>query len=562
MGISLKPVHLKRYKDIARLLMKYGRSDVVKRAGLEEIFSDEETVDTGSVEEARNFAEDLEALGPTFIKLGQVLSTRSDLLPPPYLESLSRLQDKIEPFDFKEVEDIVSSELGARLSKAFAEFSREPIAAASLGQVHRAELRDGRQVAVKVQRPNIRERIRDDLDALDEIATFLESHTEAGQRFELTGMLDQFRATLARELDYRKEAANLTILADNLTEFEHIVIPRAIEDYTTSRVLTMEFIHGRKVTELSPLRRMEIDGALLADQLFRAYLKQILVDGIFHADPHPGNVFLTDDGRIALIDLGMVAQLAPDMQLALLRMILAIADGRGEDAGEIAIHLGRELPDFNEREFRRAAANLVAEYKHTAAEQIEAGRVMLALTSAAGTHGLVVPAEFAMLGKTLLSLDSVGRTLDPAFDPNEAINRHAAETMRNRMLKSLSPANLFSTVLETSEFVQHLPRRMNKVLDTISDNRLELKVNAFDEVRLMEGLQKIANRITLGLVVAALIVGAAMLMRVETRFRILGYPGLAMLFFIIATGVGLVLVYNIMFTDEHPKGPPPQQKPR
>jgi ubiquinone biosynthesis protein len=552
MGISLEPKNLKRYKDIAKLLIKYGRSDIVKQAGLEEVFQDDEAeaAAPATTPEAEELAKDLEEMGPTFIKLGQVLSTRADLLPPAYLTALTRLQDKVEPFAFEEVEEAISTELGVRLSKAFATFDPEPLAAASLGQVHRATLRNGHAVAVKVQRPHIRERIRDDLEVLDDIAEFLENHTEFGTRYELTGMLREFHATLARELDYRKEAANLTILGRNLAEFDQIVIPEPVEDFTTSRVLTMDFIRGRKITKLSPLKRMELDGEELADQLFRAYLKQILVDGIFHADPHPGNVFLTDDGRVALIDLGMVAQLAPNMQVTLLRLILAMADGRGDEVADIALQNGRTLPDFNERDFRHDVANLIVQYKNTVAEQIQAGRVMLEIARISGEHGIVVPAELALLGKTLLSLDTVGRTLDPEFDPNDAINRNAAETMQKRIVKQFSPSNVFSTMLETTEFLQHLPNRMNKIVERIADNKMELKVNAIDEVYLMAGLQKIANRITLGLILAALIIGAALLMRVTTSWRILGYPALAIIFFIGAASGGIALVYNIVAHDE------------
>jgi predicted unusual protein kinase regulating ubiquinone biosynthesis (AarF/ABC1/UbiB family) len=554
MGISLQPKHLKRYKDIARLMMKYGRSDMVSEAGLEEVFQEEEVAeDASTTADADQFAKDLENLGPTFIKLGQVLSTRADLMPEAYMKALSRLQDSVEPFSYEEVEEIVSQELGARISKAFGSFEPEPLAAASLGQVHRATLRDGRAVAVKVQRPHIREQIRDDLEVLDQIAQFLEEHTETGKRYELTGMLEEFRSTLVRELDYKKEAANLTIIGHNLAELALIVVPDPIDDYTTSRILTMEFIRGRKVTKLSPLQRMEIEGAALAEELFRAYLKQILVDGIFHADPHPGNVFLTDDGRIALLDLGMVAQLSPDMQLSLLRLILALADGRGDEVAEISIQLSHQLRDFDEQGFRRAAANLVAQYKHTNLKELQAGRVMLELTRIGGEYGVVAPAELALLGKTLLSLDVVGRTLDPDFDPNAAINRNAAETMRQRMIKQFSPSNIFSTLLETTELVQNLPRRVNKFLEQAADNKLEIKVNAIDEVRLMAGLQKIANRITLGLVLAALILGAALLMRVPTSWHILGYPALAIIFFVIAAGAGMMLAYNIVTHDEPDK---------
>ncbi len=291
MAISLKPQHLNRYRQIAWLFVKYGRSDLVKESGLEETLEAEQRVSPKEAAKASELADDLEKLGPTFVKLGQLLSTRVELMPRAYLEALTRLQDKVEPFSFDEVEKIVSSELGVRMSKAFSDFEVTPMAAASLGQVHRARLRDGRQVAVKVQRPGIRDAMLEDLDALDEIAEFLDGHTAAGKRYEFCQMLSEFRKSLLRELDYRQEANNLITIGKNLEEFEHIVVPEPIMDYSTSRVLTMQYVHGKKITDLSPLARMEFDGAARAEELFRAYLQQILVDGFFHADPHPGQRF-------------------------------------------------------------------------------------------------------------------------------------------------------------------------------------------------------------------------------------------------------------------------------
>ena len=553
MGISLKPQHLNRYRQIAWLFVKYGRSDLVKDTGLEETLDAEQRVSPKEAAKASELADDLEKLGPTFIKLGQLLSTRVELLPRAYLEALARLQDKVEPFSFDEVEKIVSSELGVRMSKAFAEFDVTPIAAASLGQVHRARLRDGRQVAVKVQRPEIREKMLEDLDALDEIAEFLDKHTTAGKRYEFCQMLDQFRKSLLRELDYRMEATNLTTIGANLKEFERIVVPGPILDYSTSRVLTMQYVHGKKITDLHPLGRMEFDGTALAEELFHAYLQQILVDGFFHADPHPGNVFITEEYRIALIDLGMVGKILPGLQEQLLQLLLAIAEGRGEDAAGIAVRIGDRKDDFDEKEFTHAIAEIVARQQGATVDQMQVGRLVLEVTQASGENGIRVPAELTMLGKTLLNLDQVGRAIEPSFDPNASIRRNAAQIMQQRLMKSLSPGNLFSGVLELKDLVQRLPARINKILDAIANNELKISVDAIDEKTLVLGFQKVANRITVGLIIAALIVGAAMMMRVETTFRIWGYPGLAILLFLAAAGGGVVLLINILFYDKGEK---------
>src|SRR5690554_5204644 len=253
-------------------------------------------------------------MGPAFIKLGQLLSTRPDLLPAEYIEALSHLQDQVGPFPYEEVREIIERELGVRISKAFNFFKEEPIATASLGQVHLAELRTGESVVVKVQRPGIREKVLEDLEVLETTAEFLEKNTEAGRQFRFVQNVQQFKISLLRELNYKTEAQNIKILAKNLAEFENIVIPVTYDDYSTDKVLTMQFLKGKKITSISPLKKLELDGEKLADEMFQAYLKQILVDGFVHADPHPGNVHLMDDTKIALLDFGMVAHIPKDLR--------------------------------------------------------------------------------------------------------------------------------------------------------------------------------------------------------------------------------------------------------
>ena len=553
MGISLRPEHLKRYRDLAVLIAKYGRPGLVKQVGLEAAIEEAPPPTDESARDAKalgeGLADDLEKMGPTYIKLGQLLSTRYDLLPEAYCDALSRLQDDIEPFSFADVEQIVNSEVGLRMSKAFAEFDSTPIAAASLGQVHRATLRDGREVAVKVQRPGIRQTIADDLDALEQIADWVDDHTDFGRMHHLRAMLDEFRKSLVRELDYRREAQNLMTLGKNLEAFELIVVPKPIDDYTTSRVLTMEYVNGVKITKLSDMAKLELPGKELAGELFRAYLQQILIDGFFHADPHPGNVFVTADGRIALLDLGQVGYIAPQLQAHLTQLVFAISEGRSDDVVTYAVRVSEKTPAFDEPGFARAVADLVAMQKDRTIEQVEVGKIVLALLVVSGRSGLIVAPELAMLGKALLNLDQVGYMLDPKFSPNDAIRESAAEIMERRMAKSISPGHLFQNVLEMKDFVERMPGRVNRILDAIANNEVELRVHAIDENKLLSGFQKIANRITMGLLMAALIIGAAMLMQVSTTFRLFGYPGIAIIFFSIAAIGAVALMLQILRDD-------------
>jgi predicted unusual protein kinase regulating ubiquinone biosynthesis (AarF/ABC1/UbiB family) len=555
MTLSLKPHSLKRYAAIARLLIKYGREDWVRSMGLDASLAEAGSVaatnhQTGSNDDkADQLADDLESMGPTFVKLGQLLSSRSDLLPQPYLEALSRLQDDVEPFPGDQVEHIVSSELGVRLSRGFSEFDLRPLAAASLGQVHRAKLRDGRRVVVKVQRPGVREIVLQDLAALEGVAEFLDHHTEMGKSRGFVLQLEELRRSLLNELDYRLEARNLVTLGANLRDFKNIVVPRPIEDYCSSLVLTMDHISGAKVTDLSPVVLIDADGPGLTREVFDAYLKQILVDGFFHADPHPGNVLLTDDHRLALLDLGMVAHLTPELQQRVLKLLLAISEGRGEDAADEAIGMGTQLDDFDRHTFRRTVAEFIAQHGDKQVQDLHVGRMVLEIQRISGDNGFRLPSPFTMIGKMLLNLDRIASVLDQKFDPNAAIRENALALMQSRMRKNVSLGSVFNFILETSEFLQRLPQRLNGALDAVTGKELRVRVEAIDEAYFLKGLHKIANRITTGLVLAALIVGAALLARVETTFKVWGYPVLAIVLFTGAAAGGVILVVRSLWQE-------------
>jgi len=558
--VTLTPARIKKYRDIASLFIRYGGLDVLRHPSFHPALHlgfDDAPPEPGSGDPS-GLADDLEALGPTFIKLGQLLSTRADLLPQEYLDALGRLQDHVAPFPIKEVRRIIADELGKPISKIFKTFEAEPLAAASLAQVHRATLPDRRRVAVKVQRPDIRDQINDDLEVLQVIAEFLDKHTELGRKYEFQRMLDEFRRTILSELDFRQEAQNMAVIGANLRDYASLFVPMPIDTHTTGRVLVMEYVRGKKITEVGP--DDELDGPDLAEQMFRAYLQQILVDGIFHADPHPGNVMLTPDGRLALLDLGMVGRVSPPLQEDMLKVMLATSEGEAGEAADILIKLSEARESFDESTFRREIAGLLMRYRDASLKEIPVGRVMLEITRIAVECGLRVVPELTMLAKTLLNLDQVGRVLDPEFDPNQALRRNASGLIQRRLLRGLSPANFFTSALETREFVQELPARANRILDALSRNDLRLRVEMIDEGAVIDGLQKVANRITLGLVLAALIVGAAMLMRIETSFKILGYPGLAILFFFAAAGGGVWLAFTILSSDRTP-GPRLPSKP-
>ena len=543
--------NLGQYKDLAFFLWKYGNSNLIEQAKLREVAGDEWAEEKKSDDNVSpdQMVEDLKDMGPAFIKLGQLLSTRPDLLPPEYIDALSNLQDEVEPVPYNEIEEVVQEELGIRISKAFKSFEKEPLASASLGQVHLAELRTGETVVIKVQRPGIRVRIMEELEVLDKTSGFLEDNTDFGKRFQVHKMFYQFKKTLLRELDYTKEAQHIKRFQKNLAEFDKITIPETVDDYSTERVLTMQYLKGKKITKISPLQQLELDGEEITDQLFKAYLQQIVIDGFIHTDPHPGNVHLMNDNRIAMLDFGMIAHIAPDQRIHYLKLIINIGEGNANEVVDRLIEMSEVMDNADEDTFRQTVGDLVLENRDATAGDLQTGKIILDLVQFAGMNGYLLPIEMSLIGKTLLNLDQVGRTLSPEFNPNESIKKHAMDLTNKHLMQDLTSMNFWSALLESKELIEKLPERLNKFLQNASENKLKFEIDAIDEVRLMEGFEKVANRITVGLILSALIVGSSLLMQVDTEFTIFGYPGLAMIFFLVAVIGALVLAVEILIYD-------------
>lgn len=556
-----QPRGLVRSAQILGFLLKYRSAGVFSGLDLDAAIAQngQSLPEEGKPEE---FVRDLEALGPTFIKIGQALSTRPDMVPPPYLAALERMQNEVTATDADALLAVIEEELGVRTSKLFSEFDRDPLGCASLAQVHRAVLRDGREVAVKVQRPEVAQAIRSDLEVLASLAARADRSTRIGQRLRFADWVHEFRKTLLDELDFRLEAGNLEHFAAHLKAYPALFVPRPIWDLTDTRVLTMDLVKGTKVTSLSGLRRTEQPLGQLATDLLRGYLDQTFVYGEIHADPHPGNLLVTDDGRLAIFDLGMVAHVPPKQRGRLLKLLFSAIDGRGEEVADEAIALSVRLEDFDEERFVREVGQLVARYAaHSETQALSEGRLMLQLTRLGAACGLRTPPELNLLAKTLLNLESVCAALDPELSVRQAVEDHLQRMMRERLRKSFSPAHLAGEAIELQALLQEAPRKVSNVLSLLSENRLQLRVTGLQDSHLMENLQKIANRIATGLIVAALIMASAFLMRSDIGPRLFGYPAVALVLFVIATGLGLAIVLSALHNDRRPK-PHEERGPR
>ena len=592
----LAPRYLPRLVSTVGLLTRYGLMDFARGQSMLKLQGaaldlDDQPHDEAAAAKGRAFKDRLVELGPAYVKLGQILSTRPDLIPPAYIAELEHLQDSVPPMDFADVERTVEEELGARISKLFGSFDNEPLGSASLGQVHAATLRDGRDVVVKVQRPGIRETLSDDIEFFHELAAFLTAHTSAGDKVDIIGVVQQVERALIDELDYRSEARNAAGFRRSLTAFPHILIPRVIDAYTTHKVLTTQRVRGVKISDIPPITRIEYDFEKLADEFARAYLHQITGTGHFHADPHPGNIFIVlpgrdnpltpaeaavldrrteerpaatplmrteasamkeatdvadpDDPKLAMIDFGMTAHLTESMRNAVIRLLLSMAENRGDAAAEVLIEIGEHGQSFNRVAYTRDVASLVAKHADESVGDTPAGLVLYEMIGIGYREGLKLPAELTLLAKALFNLDAVTRALDPSFNPSSTMRDYAANIANERARRDLSPRRLFQMATDTSDLVNALPRRLDTITERMARNDFAVRVDTPQLGDLLKGMEKIANRIFTGLVLAGLLIAASSLLQY--------WPRLGVIAITIAAGLGLWMIGSIVISDRKTK---------
>ncbi len=550
----LRPKYLARARHVAGILIGHGFEDVLAAVDLGRLVPWRKRARPRPIERAQERAQHLrlalEELGPTYIKLGQLLSSRSDLLPPIYIEELSKLQDRVESFEFGVIKEVLESELGEPLGQVFEEIDDKPVASASLAQVHRARLRRGLwvdgppEVAVKILKPGLEAEVETDLAIVSEVARAV-GRSNYGRQYDFVGVASQLEKTLTSEIDLRNEAHNAEGLRVSLKEFTRLRIPRVLLPLSRRRVLISEYIHGSRLAEIGPDPRPE-----LADELWRGYLKQILVDGAFHCDPHPGNVLIDEEERIALLDYGMMAFLSREAQLRLMALLLALSERDGDRVAEACVEIGIPGPQFREREFKAAVGALAARYTGFTMGVLPLGRVVQGLVLISFQHHIQIPSEMMLLGKTLLNLEPICRQLDPDMDPVATMREMAVSLLGQQISRDLNAPRVLAAGLELRSLLNEVPANLRRILGRASSNEFRLGIQIDKAEEMQAAIQKVASRITLGLITAALIIGSAFLLSVEAGFRLWGYPVFALVGFVLAAGLGLYLVGKIILVDK------------
>jgi predicted unusual protein kinase regulating ubiquinone biosynthesis (AarF/ABC1/UbiB family) len=470
-------------------------------------------------EGAREFRCALEELGTTYIKLGQILSSRPDLLPDVYIEELGRLVDDVPPAPFEQIRPVIDGDLGPDV---FIRLDPEPLATASIAQIHAAILKDGREVVVKVRRPGVLEQVELDLDVLRSTARLAEGKSETARLLQIDALVDELEAHLLAELDFVEEANNTALIAGLVADdAEHLVVPRVVRPWVTERVLVLERIQGAKVVSSHGLERER--ASELARAFFRAYVRQATVHGVYHADPHRGNVFLTTDGRLALLDFGLIGRLADELRRQLALLLMALAQNRADDVADIILSVSLTTADSDSAGFVHEVRRKLPRYHWRPLSGIRAGEALADLQRLAVLHQIRLPTAFALVGKTLAQADSIARTLDAEMDPVALMEEEAIEVVLSEAERRLEPTQLLSYAITQLDPLTQMPRRIGQIVRKLETGTLKVAVAPKDLHDLDYLLRSVANRLGAAMIIVGLLIASALMSRVNDAVALAGF---------------------------------------
>ncbi|QQZ62297.1 phosphotransferase [Paenibacillus sonchi] len=499
--------HAGRYRTIAMALMRHGFGYMVEELGLYHLLSLPRRMITQEVHESLTLGERirrvLEDLGPTFVKLGQLASTRSDLLPDSIIQELVKLQDSVPPFSAETARNILEQELDQPIDEMFSYFENAPLAAASIGQVHRAVLHGGQSVAVKIQRPGVMRTMTRDLEILQDLSALAERKLDWAKQYGLTRMVEEFSRALLAELDYGQEGRNAERIAGQLTEHDQVYIPAIYWDYSSTRVLTMEYVEGITLNHREELLLKGVKLKTLAQQLVEMMLNQIFIHGFFHADPHPGNVMLLDDGKLALIDFGMVGRLSEEMKDSLSALVIALMRKNTDSMVRAILRLGVIPEEADRMALHDDMDRLREAYYDIPFKQVSIGKALNDLFGIARKHRLVIPPDLAMLGKTMLTLEGVVGNLDPSFSIVQMAEPFGRRLVRQRFSGSRLQRKILGGVADLAESLVELPAQARQLSALVGKGKLKVEVVLPELKGIEHKVSRVGNRLSFSIVLLA-----------------------------------------------------------
>jgi ubiquinone biosynthesis protein len=543
---------LKRYREIVRVLFRYGFGELLDRMSITRYLriGRRRLVRPVEVAKKHTFYERirmaLEELGPTFVKMGQVMSTRPFLIPIDLVIELTRLQDRVPPMDFETAKGIVEVELGADLSEIFSEFDPEPLASASLSQVHRAVLVDGTEVAVKVQRPEIKKVIEADMEILKDLANLMERYIPESRQYDPSGLISELAKTTRLEIDFINEARNIDIFRSNFRGDSSIFIPQVFWKQTTSRVLTMEFIRGVKISEQEELSKLELDSKVVCRNLGRIVFKQVFEDGFFHADPHPGNLFVLEGNVVAPVDYGMVGKLSQTAMEDISGTLVAAIDQDPRAVIRVLQNAGAVGDEVDLKLLEQDLTDYLYRYHKVPLRQINMREVTEDFFEVMHRYDIKVQSQFMLLVKALVTFEEVARLLDPEYD---AVTE-AAPFVRKLAVRKYRPGILLrdirSVLAELRDFATLFPYELRRIFLKLKQGELSFDLQHRGLDRLINEMDRASNRLSMAMIVAAIIVGSSLIIRSDIGYMIFGFPLIGIIGYLFAGFLGVWLVIGIL----------------
>ena len=539
---------LSRARHIGAVLVRYGLAELAMRLGLEGRlrFGRRTHPAAASLSEPERLVKALEELGPTFIKLGQLLSTRPDVLPPEYVKALTKLQDNVPRIPFAEVERVIATETCRLPDDVFAEFDREPIAAASLAQVHRAKLKTGEEVAVKVQRPGIAEVVESDLAILASIAGFIERHQPDLAVYDPVGLVNEFDRSLRLELDFIHEGQNADICRRNFADDKTVVIPKIYWDHTTRRLLVLELFTGVKATDAAGLLRSGIDRAGLARTGSRVYMKMVFEHGFFQPDPHPGNLVVLSDGRLGVIDYGMFSRIDDETRDLLVDMLIAAYRQDGGRLTRLVLKAGSKTARVDESSLRADVQDMLDRYYGASLRDMSLGRVMRELLSVSRRHRIAVAAGLSMLMRGIATVEGLGLLIDPEFHFIEEMKPFLERLARRRFGPLGWIKDLRRYEADFESMARDLPADLRQASDWLKKGEIKLQIDHEELRQIVRNLSGSNNQLAAAIVLAAIIIGASLLVvAAPTALKSL-VPGIGVAAFLAAGAIGIYLLLAVL----------------